>query len=359
MNCYCLIVILACLYVIFRHILNKKEYIDTISILNGENSVTKQLVCDFWLENPNISPLSEKYLDKNGKTYKELEKLCIKKKKPYIISILDKLRVVNSIPPFEYDRKYFGDWETTDDGCDTRNKIFNRDSEVPTSYTGRWTNNMENNSKVFYTTEEKVLEIDHTVPLKNAWDSGAWTWKPWQLKAYANDMTNGHLKVYPKSINTEKGSKNAAKWYPTNPIEKCKYFTDWIAIKYRWDLSVTPAEKKYIKHFFNGCGYNMRPSASITTLGSSLRLSETYPTLFLIPLTERSIRVRQHLKKKYQDIDCSNINNLHTMTISDFNKYKRYYGIYNDNSPSNITKYNTPQKICNFFKNDELPSFLF
>jgi len=88
-----------------------------------------------------------------------------------------------------------------------------------TPYTGDYIN--KNNTKLYKNSSE--LQIDHTVPLKNAYICGACKWTEEQRNVYANDRTPGHLSIMVNYLNTEKGDNTPYKWLP--PVNELRYIT--------------------------------------------------------------------------------------------------------------------------------------
>jgi hypothetical protein len=39
------------------------------------------------------------------------------------------------------------------------------------------------------------------------------------------------------------------------PAYRCTYVADWVAVKWRWRLSVDPAERRYLSRTLRGCGW--------------------------------------------------------------------------------------------------------
>src|SRR5262249_54001244 len=76
------------------------------------------------------------------------------------------------------------------DGCDTRHEVLNAESVTPAqigarcAVSGQWNSPSDGIS----VTEPSKLDVDHLVPLAEAWDSGADTWTPAQRRAYANGL---------------------------------------------------------------------------------------------------------------------------------------------------------------------------
>ena len=98
------------------------------------------------------------------------------------------------------------------------------------------------------------LDIDHVVPLAEAWDSGAWSWTPQRREAYANDLGVPYaLIAVSASTNREKGDQDPAQWLPPLASFDCTYVVDWVAVKTRWDLAVDPAEHQALTSLAGEC----------------------------------------------------------------------------------------------------------
>ena len=92
-------------------------------------------------------------------------------------------------------------------------------------------------------TDPTKLDIDHTVPLANAWASGAWSWTPDQRITYANDLANlDHLLAVPLEENRSKGDGGPEDWRPPAKADWCRYALSWDRIKAKWNLRATQAE---------------------------------------------------------------------------------------------------------------------
>jgi hypothetical protein len=94
------------------------------------------------------------------------------------------------------------------------------------------------------------IEIDHVVPLGDAWRSGAWSWPPARRVAFADDT--GDLLAVAKSANQAKGSLAPDRWRPIRAFW-CPYATRWIAVKERYTLSVTKSEKAALSEMLADC----------------------------------------------------------------------------------------------------------
>jgi hypothetical protein len=155
-----------------------------------------------------------------------------------------------------YERSKFHLWIDADgDGCDTRNEVLISEAEdAPTigsgcSLTGgRWYSYYDGVSQ----TSASALDIDHVVPLAEAWDSGAGSWTAQRREDYANDLGDTRTLVgVTASLNRSKGDQDVAEWTP--PINDCRYIKDWVAAKIRWSLSQDSAEKSALQQIAGGC----------------------------------------------------------------------------------------------------------
>ena len=117
-----------------------------------------------------------------------------------------------------------------------------------------------------------TIQIDHLVPLYEAWTSGARKWNAATRKAYANDITYGpSLAAVSASANLSKGSKDPAQWLPPLASSRCKYAIQWVQVKYRWKLTVDGSERITLSSILSGaCGATVitqpaRASVAYTT----------------------------------------------------------------------------------------------
>jgi hypothetical protein len=93
-------------------------------------------------------------------------------------------------------------------------------------------------------TEGWRLRVDHLVPLAEAWSSGAWAWNASKRRAYANDLGySASLIGVSAAANQAKLDKEPNAYLPPVRGYRCTYVRNWIAVKYRWNLMIDPAEK--------------------------------------------------------------------------------------------------------------------
>ncbi len=155
-----------------------------------------------------------------------------------------------------YDRALFPHWIDADgDGCSTRNEVLLAEADDPPSVSGtctlsggRWYSYYDRVSW----TDASDIDIDHMVPLAEAWDSGARTWTTSVRQAFANDLGDYRSLVgVTDNVNQAKGDKDVAEWLPT--YDKCRYLREYVAVKHRWRLSVDTAEKSAMQSVASTC----------------------------------------------------------------------------------------------------------
>lgn len=182
------------------------------------------------------------------------------------LSALDSLKVVdNPKTSGKYDRvSDFGPaWKDVDhNGCDTRNDILARDltniayrtdeANKCVIVSGSLADPYSGTQIVFSKKNASKVQIDHVVALENAWRSGADKLTQDQREALANDPEN--LLAVNGSDNMAKGSKDASQWMPPNEAFACTYASRQVAVKAKYGLSVTSAEKKVLADTLQKCG---------------------------------------------------------------------------------------------------------
>ncbi|GAB1820130.1 HNH endonuclease family protein [Herbidospora sp. RD11066] len=144
-----------------------------------------------------------------------------------------------------YDRVLFPHWATVEGTCNARETVLKRDGvNVVTdagcrATSGSWHSPYDGG---IWTLQSDV-DIDHMVPLKEAWRSGAWAWTTERRKQFANDLTGPQLWAVTDNVNQAKGDKDPSVWRPPLREFWCEYAKSWIAVKHAYSLSIQPAEK--------------------------------------------------------------------------------------------------------------------
>jgi hypothetical protein len=105
------------------------------------------------------------------------------------------------------------------------------------------------------TKDPSKFDIDHFIPLKEAWESGANSWDENTREQFANDLTfSASLIAVSASSNRSKGDRDPVQWIPKQATFICKYVARWIAVKYRWSLAVDAQEKTTLAAKVEACG---------------------------------------------------------------------------------------------------------
>jgi len=104
------------------------------------------------------------------------------------------------------------------------------------------------------TTDPSTFDVDHFVPLKEAWDSGAHAWDNTRRERFANDLDYaGSLIAVSASSNRSKGASDPAEWLPPNASYHCQYVITWVEVKLRWQLSADAAEVAALRKYGARC----------------------------------------------------------------------------------------------------------
>jgi hypothetical protein len=165
------------------------------------------------------------------------------------------LTVAGSTHTTTYDRTLFPTWDTISGTCNTRETVLKRDgagvlvNSACTATLGSWFSPYDGATW----TLTSDLDIDHVVPLKNAWISGAWAWTTTQREAFANDLTDPQLIAVTDNVNQSKSDKSPDVWKPPLASYHCTYARMWVRVKYVWALSVTSTEKAALAGMLATC----------------------------------------------------------------------------------------------------------
>ncbi|MFF5174151.1 HNH endonuclease family protein [Micromonospora sp. NPDC000089] len=153
-----------------------------------------------------------------------------------------------------YSRDRFPHWRDTGKNCDVRDSVLQRDGkDIRLSgcnvVAGRWSSVYD--GKTF--TDPSDVDIDHVVPLANAWRSGADDWDDAKRGNFANDLTRPQLIAVSLTSNRAKGDQDPSQWKPPNRGYWCTYAEHWVTVKHYWRLTVTSAEKAALGDMLKGC----------------------------------------------------------------------------------------------------------
>ncbi|HWI43069.1 MAG TPA: HNH endonuclease family protein [Nocardioides sp.] len=168
----------------------------------------------------------------------------------------------------DYRRDAFGQsWHDTDhNGCNQRDDVLLRDAVPGTVTTGRqgacdhdvlagtwvdpYTGHRITLDDAKDLAQSQQVQIDHVVPLAEAWSSGAAGWTAPRRLGFANDLRN--LLAVDGPTNAGKGADDPAAWRPRKAFQ-CAYAVRWVSVKDRWDLGADPSEVRALREMLGFC----------------------------------------------------------------------------------------------------------
>ncbi|MGW4007946.1 HNH endonuclease family protein [Streptomyces sp. NPDC004763] len=159
-----------------------------------------------------------------------------------------------------YDRDDFKHWNKgldPDDGCDTREELLLAEAVKPPTKGdgckltgGEWLSYYDGVT----VTDAGDLDVDHVVPLEEAYSSGAHAWTAEQREAYANDLAAARsLVAVTAKTNRSKGAKDPAEWLPPADSALCTYLVDWTGTKLRYELTADQTEHDALNRLAKEC----------------------------------------------------------------------------------------------------------
>lgn len=184
-----------------------------------------------------------------------------------VADALNSLPIKGRAPQTGYTRTQFGNGWASQGGCDTRNIILRRDlantslnakCQVVTGtlqdpYTGRTIQFQRGDAS------SQLIQIDHVVALSDAWQTGAQNLSSAVRQQLANDPLE--LLAVDGPTNQQKSDGDAATWLPPNKSFRCQYIARQIAVKKKYQLWVTSAEKDAMSRILSTCAGQQLPSS--------------------------------------------------------------------------------------------------
>ncbi|MGI8650532.1 MAG: HNH endonuclease family protein [Rubrobacter sp.] len=144
-------------------------------------------------------------------------------------------------------------WEVPSESCDTRDAALIRDGEnvvVGDSCSitsGTWVDPYAGETN----TDSSDVDIDHIVPLANAWRSGADNWDEAERERFANAPDN--LLASDAGENRSKGDRGPEAWRPPDESAWCDYAVRWTLVKDEYALSINPDERSALEEMLGTC----------------------------------------------------------------------------------------------------------
>jgi len=179
-----------------------------------------------------------------------------------VIKVLGQIAVKGRAPKTGYSRAQFGAaWTDVDhNGCDTRNDILTRDLVAKVYRVGGCIvasgilHDPYSGTDISFTRgagTSLAVQMDHVVALSDAWQKGAFALTMTQRTAFANDPLN--LLAVMGRLNSQKSDSDAASWLPPLKSYRCKYVARQIAVKAKYGIWMTSAEKTAIVGILSKC----------------------------------------------------------------------------------------------------------
>jgi hypothetical protein len=164
--------------------------------------------------------------------------------------LVHELAVAPEVHHDTYDRAAFGSGWASVDGCSVRSRVLIEESLTEPKVAdgcavvaGEWYSWYDGQ----VVTDPTDLDVDHLVPLAEAWASGAWAWTAEERVAFANDLDRPEaLVAVTASVNREKGDLDPNHWRPHHPDTHCRYVAAWVIQKHAWGLTVDADEQRVL-----------------------------------------------------------------------------------------------------------------
>lgn len=241
-----------------------------------------------------------------------------------------------------YDRSLFKHWiDANKNGCDTRAEVLIAEAVIKPKIDkkckltgGKWISSYDGKTL----TDASKLDVDHLVPLAEAWRSGAWAWTAKQRQDYANDLSDSRaLIAVTLTSNRSKSDKDISQWVPK--LDTCTYIKNWVAIKIRYSLTYDDKEAAALASYSQTCpigelkveiliGYQYQSATESTspnqsadeaacTLGVHARVSVSTSDKATLTQLENSLIEYSKLNTKYSNsinIGITKINETKSLT---------------------------------------------
>ncbi len=182
-------------------------------------------------------------------------------------TLLAKLPVKGRAPKTGYDRDLFSDGWGKIGECDARNFILRRDlKSITWKASPRCTvatgilNDPYTATKIYFVRgvgTSNDVQIDHVVAVSDAWQKGAQQLSFSQRYSFYNDPLN--LLAVDGPTNQRKSDSDAASWLPPNRKYWCSFVARQIAVKHKYKLWVTSAERDSMSRVLKTCPKQLVP----------------------------------------------------------------------------------------------------
>lgn len=168
-----------------------------------------------------------------------------------VSDLLSQVTVVDALPAVpgyergcrEGQRCVFGPAWNNGGSCDTRNQVLAAQLQgvefKPGTNGCKVLSGWEDDPYTGQRIELGQVQIDHVIPLKAAWDSGAASWPLAERQRFANDPAE--LLAVSAHANEAKGDSTLSQWLPSTG--RCPYVTRYLTVAATYHLPITAADK--------------------------------------------------------------------------------------------------------------------
>jgi hypothetical protein len=176
-----------------------------------------------------------------------------------------------------YDRADFGGEWASVGGCDTRDRMLDRDLTAKAYLddcrieSGKLNDPYTAARITFRRGGASEVDIDHVVALADVWQKGAQQWGYARRVRFANDPLN--LLSVDASANRQKSDGDAATWLPPNKRYRCDYVARQVAVKTKYKAWITLAEHDAIARVLASCPGQKLPKSG----RDRIRVVPTHP----------------------------------------------------------------------------------
>src|SRR5690554_4759842 len=143
--------------------------------------------------------------------------------------LVDQLEVADEHGRDGYDRDLFGGYD--------RDALLAESMAEYGDYYSFWDNQ--------HYDDPSEVDVDHTVALAEAWDSGAHAWSEEQRDKFAADPAN--LTLLTDNLNASKGDRDIAEWLPPYEPHRDEYVLAYVGVKAAYNLTIDPAEQAALR----------------------------------------------------------------------------------------------------------------
>ena len=122
-----------------------------------------------------------------------------------------------------------------------------------------------------------LVQIDHVVPLLDAWETGAQQWNLVKRTQLANDPLE--LLAVSGKANRKKKAANVASWLPSNKDFRCDYVTLIVKVKAKYGLWMVQAEHDEASRVLKTCSSQVLSSSGVPRSSGILPSSGVLPSV--------------------------------------------------------------------------------